>query len=181
MPKEQWLLIMRRLWLSFKDKLTYSRQAEYLYARSQYPIPRHKPFAGSAFKANNRSNNQPVAPALARTVVTVTPSKTKDNKNKGKSNSAASPKAPSSSKKQERKVKFGVAVCISDLANKYNIKSNMEACKPDCQYTHYDDLPSNLTAISVIDNVKKAINKLNLSEAQSKNFLRKNEADSKFK
>jgi len=74
-----------------------------------------------------------------------------------------------------------VAVCISELAKKYNIKSNMEACKPDCPYTHYDELPSNLTAIAVIDNVKKAINKLNLSDAQSQQFLRKIEADSKFK
>jgi len=87
--------------------------------------------------------------------------------------------SPSSSK--GRKVEFGVAICVSDLAKQYKVKTDLEACKSDCPYTHYDQLPSNLTSASVLSKVKRIIAKLNLSDAQSQNFLRKIETDPKFK
>jgi hypothetical protein len=43
------------------------------------------------------------------------------------------------------------------LAKQYNIKSNLEACKSDCPYTHYDQLPSNLTSAAVLNKVKRII------------------------
>ena len=78
-------------------------------------------------------------------------------------------------------MEFGVAICISDLAKQYKVKTDLEACKPDCPYMHYDQLPPNLTSASVLSKVKKIIGKLNLSDAQSQHFLRKIETDSKFK
>jgi hypothetical protein len=80
-----------------------------------------------------------------------------------------------------RKVEFGVAICISDLAKHYNVKTKLEACKPDCPYVHYDQLPPNVTSASVMTKVKKIIGKLNLTDAQSQQFLRRIETDSKFK
>ncbi len=78
-------------------------------------------------------------------------------------------------------MEFDVAICISDLAEQYNVKTNLEACKSDCPYMYYDQLPPNLTSASVLSKVKKIIGKLNLSDAQSQQFLRKIETDSKFK
>jgi hypothetical protein len=74
-----------------------------------------------------------------------------------------------------------VAICSSDLAKQYNIKSNLEPCKPDCPYSHYDQLPATLTTAAVLSKVKRIIGKLNLTDGQSQLFLRKIEADSKFK
>jgi hypothetical protein len=78
-------------------------------------------------------------------------------------------------------VEFGVAICISDLAKHYGVKTTLEACNADCPYVHYDQLPPNVTASSVMTNVKKIIGKLNLTDTQSQQFLRKIETDSKFK
>ena len=77
-------------------------------------------------------------------------------------------------------MEFGVAICICDLAKQYKVKTDLEACKPDCPYMHYDQLPQNLTSASVLSKVKKIIGKLNLSDAQSQHFLRKIETESRF-
>jgi len=121
-----------------------------------------------------------VAKALsnpARVAVAVTPGATKHTKDKR----SAKSRSPSPSSSRGRKVKFGVAICISDLAKHYNVKTNLEPCKPDCPYVHYDHLPPNVTSTSVMNKVKKIIGKLNLTDAQSQQFLRKIETDSKFK
>ena len=79
------------------------------------------------------------------------------------------------------RVEFGVAICISDLAKHYGIKSNLENCKSDCPYAHYNQLPPTLTTASVLNKVKRIRGKLNLTDGQSQLFLTKIEADSKFK
>jgi hypothetical protein len=169
MHKSQWLEVMRCLWQSFKDKLSYSRQAEYTYARSQYPVDRHRPYSGKVIKVNS-GQPKAKAPATTQIAVAVTPSATKSKTNKGKTKSPSTSTTPSPSSKQGRKVAFGVSICVNDLAKKYQIKTS-EACKPDCPYTHYDDLPSNLTATSVLDRVKKVITKFNLTEASRSSFF----------
>ena len=108
----------------------------------------------------------------------------KNNKDKSKPKSQKSPPASRSSSpnsSRNKKVEFGVAICISDLAKHYGIKSNLENCKPDCLYAHYNQLPPTLTTASVLNKVKRIIGKLNLTDGQSQLFLTKTEADSKFK
>jgi hypothetical protein len=90
-------------------------------------------------------------------------------------------RSPSPSSSRGRKVEFGVAIYIIDLAKHYNVKSNLESCKADCPYTHYNPLSSNLTTASVLSKAKRIIGKLNLTDEQSQLFLSKIEADSKFK
>ena len=168
MTKAQWIVVVQQLWLSFKDKLPYNRQQEYLHCRSKYVGVRHKPFSSVG----------------SRPTVTVTPTTSKKNRNKSKPKSKkSSPTSRSSSPNSSRtkKVEFGVAICISDLAKHYGIKSNLESCKADCPYAHYNQLPSTLTTASVLSKVKRIIGKLNLTDGQSQLFLSKIEADSKFK
>lgn len=50
MTKAQWLLVAHKLWISFKDKLTFNRQSEYVHARSQYAVARHKTYSGKVVK-----------------------------------------------------------------------------------------------------------------------------------
>ena len=164
MTKAQWLVVIRLLWSSFKDKLLYDRQKEYQHARSLYPAVRHKPYSGKVVKASSGPVTSMTAAASVakapsipgRIAVAVTPVRTKRGKNKRSVKSSS----PSS---RAKKVEFGVAICISDLAKQYNVKINLEACKPDCPYMHYDQLPPNLTSASVLSKVKKIIGKLNLS------------------
>ena len=115
MHKSQWIEVMRNIWQSFKDKSTYSRQAEYTYARSQYPVDRHRPYSGKVFKVNSGQPNA-TPPATAQIAVAVTPSATKSKTNKGKTKSPSTFKTLSPSSKQGRKVAFGVAICVNDLA-----------------------------------------------------------------
>jgi hypothetical protein len=189
MTKEQWLTVIRLLWSSFKDNLSFNRQTEYQHARSLYPITRHKPFSGKHVKtigapvtklvASASVAKAPAAPA--RIAVAVTPISKKRAKDKRTAKSPSSSRSSSPASSRGRKVEFGVAICINDLARQYNVKTNLEPCKPDCPYMHYDQLPSNLTSASVLSKVKKIIGKLNLADAQQQQFLRKIETDSKFK
>jgi len=184
MTKAQWLVVIRLLWSSFKDKLSFNRQAEYQHARSLYPAVRHKPYSGKIVKASGASAPSTVVKShtdVARVAVAVTPVRTKRGKTKTSAKSSSPSRSSSPSSSKGRQVEFGVAICVSDLAKQYKVKTDLEACKPDCPYTHYDQLPSNLTSASVLSKVKKIIAKLNMSDAQSQNFLRKIETDPKFK
>ena len=53
MTKAQWLIVIRLLWSSFKDKLSYNRQTEYQHARSLYLAVRNKPYSGKIVKASS--------------------------------------------------------------------------------------------------------------------------------
>jgi hypothetical protein len=188
MTKEQWLAVIRLLWSSFKDKLSYNRQMEYQRAHSLYPVTRHKPFSGKLVKATGGPATKVIAAAPvtktssapARIAVAVTAISKKRGKDKRTAKSPSSSRSSSPASSRGRKVEFGVAICISDLARQYNVKTNLEPCKSDCPYMHYDQLPSTLTSASVLSKVKKIIGKLNLADAQSEQFLRKIETDSKF-
>ena len=46
MVASEWQEIIGKLWLSFKDKLTFAMQQEYLLVRAKYPVARVKPFSG---------------------------------------------------------------------------------------------------------------------------------------
>jgi hypothetical protein len=189
MTSVHWLNVIKLLWTSFKDKLSFNRQTEYQHARSMFSTVRHRPYSGKVVKVSggqtHKAAAQPLttkatASAPSRIAVAVTPVSTKRaNDKKKKSPPASRSSSPSSSK--GRKVEFGVAICISDLAKHYNVKTNLEACKSDCPYMHYDLLPPNLTSASVLSKVRKIISKLNLTDAQSQQFLRKIETDPKFK
>jgi hypothetical protein len=189
MTKAQWLTVIRLLWSSFKDKLSFNRQTEYQHARSRYPVARHKPFSGKQVKitgvpVTKVTASAPVAKtpsASARIAVAVTPISKKKSKDKRKAKSPSSSRSSSPASSRGRKVEFGVAICISDLAKQYSVKTNLEPCKPDCPYMHYDQLPPNLTSASVLSKVKRIIGKLNLADAQQQQFLRRIETDSKFK
>jgi hypothetical protein len=178
-----WIVVIQQLWLSFKEKLSYNRQQEYIHCRSKYSAVRHKPYSGKVIKVSNSPSTKAAALVGARPIVTVTPT-TKGRKDRSKSKSQKSPptsRSSSPASSRGRKVEFGVAICISDLAKQYNIKSNLEPCKSDCPYTHYSDLPATLTTAAILAKVKRIIGKLNLTDGQSQLFLRKIEADSKFK
>ena len=184
MTKVQWIVVVQQLWLSFKDKLPYNRQQEYLHCRSKYVGIRHKPFSGKDFNNKSGPSIKVLSSVGSRPTVTVTPTTSKTTKDKSKPKSQKSPPASRSSSpnsSRNKKVEFGVAICISDLAKHYGIKSNLEPCKPDCPYTHYNQLPPTLTTASVLTKVKRIIGKLNLTDGQSQLFLTKIEADSKFK
>jgi hypothetical protein len=178
MTKAQWLVVIRLLWSSFKEKLSYNRQTEYQHARSLYPSVRYKPYSGKVVPATGVSKAPTVA---ARVAVAVTPVRTKHGNNKKSTKSPPPSRPPSPSPSKNKKVEFGVAICISDLAKKYKITTNLEACKPDCPFMHYDQLPPNLTAESVISKVKKILGRLNLTTGQTQYFFRQIEKDSKFK
>ena len=55
MIKTQWIVVIQQLWLSFKDKLSYSRQQEYIHYRSKYSGVRHKPYSGKVLKVSSES------------------------------------------------------------------------------------------------------------------------------
>jgi hypothetical protein len=88
--KAQWLVVIRLLWSSFKDKLSFNRQTEYQHARSLYPVARHKPYSGKAVKTSSGSGTKMTAPtpvakvpsAPARVAVAVTPVSAKRGKDK---------------------------------------------------------------------------------------------------
>ena len=124
MTQVQWLVVIRLLWSSFKDKLSYNRQTEYQHARSLYPVARHKPYSGKVVKASSGPVIKMAAPAPvvkstsapARIAVAVTPVVTKRGKDKRSEKSPSTSRSPSPSSSPGRKVEFGVAICISDLA-----------------------------------------------------------------
>jgi len=122
-----WIVVIQQLWLSFKEKLSYKSSAV-----------RHKPFSGKVIKVSSGPSTKAAASIASRPTVTVTPT-TKGRKDRFKSKSNKSPptsRSSSPASSRGRKVEFGVAICISDLAKQYNIKSNLEHCKPDCPYPH---------------------------------------------
>ena len=160
MTKAQWIVVVQRLWLSFKDKLPYNRQQEYIHCRSKYSGVRHKPYSGKVFNISSGPSTKAPSSVGSRPTVTVTPTTSKNKKNKSKSRSQKSPPTSRSSSpvsSRAKKVEFGVAICISDLAKHYGIKSNLELCKADCPYAHYNQLPSTLTTASVLSKVKRII------------------------
>ena len=156
-----WIVVIQQLWLSFKEKLSYNRQQEYIHCRSKYSAVRHKPYSGKVIKVSSDPPTKAAASIGSRPTVTVTPS-TKGKTDKSKSKTHKSPptsRSSSPASSRGRKVEFGVAICISDLAKQYNIKSNLEHCKPDCPYTHYNQLPATLTTAAVLSKVKRIIGK----------------------
>ena len=160
MTKAQWIVVVQQLWLSFKDKLPYSRQQEYIHCRSKYSGVRHKPYSGKVLNVSSGPSTKAPSSVGSRPTVTVTPTITKSKRNKSKPKSQKSPptsRSSSPASSRGRKVDFGVAICISDLAKYYNIKSNLEPCKADCPYAHYNQLPSTLTTASVLSKVKRII------------------------
>jgi len=54
MTSVHWLNVIKLLWLSFKDKLSFNRQTEYQHARSVYSTVRHRPYTGKVVKASGR-------------------------------------------------------------------------------------------------------------------------------
>ena len=142
MTKAQWLVVIRLLWSSFKDKLSYNQQTEYQHARSLYPAARHKPYSGKVVRASSGPVTTMTAPASVakapsvpgRIAVAVTPVRTKRGKSKRSVKSPSPSRPPSPSSSRAKKVEFGVAICISDLAKQYNVKTNLEACKSDYPY-----------------------------------------------
>jgi len=154
-----WIVVIQQLWLSFKEKLSYNRQQEYKHCRSKYSAVHHKPYSGKVNKVSSGPSTKAAASIGSRPTVTVTPT-TKGRKDRSKSKSHKSPptsRSSSPASSRGRKVEFGVAICISDLAKKYNIKSNLEYCKPDCSYTHYNQLPAAITTAAVLSKVKRII------------------------
>ena len=91
MTKAQWLVVIRLLWSSFKDKLSYNRQTEYQHARSLYPAARHKPYSGKVVKASSGPDTSMTAAASVakapsipgRIAVAVTPVRTNAVKTSG--------------------------------------------------------------------------------------------------
>ena len=102
--KAQWLVVIRLLWSSFKDKLSYNRQTEYHHACSLYPVARHKSYSGKVVRASSGPVTKMTAPAPvvkapsapARIAVAVTPVRTKRGKDK------QSVKSPSTSDAQSQ-------------------------------------------------------------------------------
>ena len=50
MSRSDWQDVIGQLWLSLKEKLTFSMQQEYLMVRSKYPVTRIKSFSGKIVK-----------------------------------------------------------------------------------------------------------------------------------
>jgi len=48
-----WIVVIQQLWLSFKEKLSYNRQQEYIHCRSKYSAVRHKPYSGKVIKVSS--------------------------------------------------------------------------------------------------------------------------------
>jgi hypothetical protein len=162
MTASDWQIVIGKLWLLLKEKLTFTMQQEFLLVRSKYPVARVKPFSGKAAK-------EIVQPKI------VAPAKDKKKD-----------KLPDVGKKGklDRKVAFqadDLKICVSDLAKYYKVRTDLEACAAGCPYTHYNKLPANLTANTVISKISPILEKLNLSEGQMKFFVNKIKADSKFK
>ena len=143
MTKAHRIVVVLQLWLSFKDKLPYSRQQEYIYCRSKYSGVRHKSYSGKVLHVSSGPSTKAPSSVGSRPTVTVTPTTTKSKKNKSKPRSQKSPPTSRSSSpvsSRAKKVEFGVVICISDLAKHYGIKSNLESCKADCPYAHQQQL-----------------------------------------
>jgi hypothetical protein len=169
MSTDEWQIVIKKLWLSFKDKLSYTMQQEYLLVRSKYPVVRIKPFSGKVAKD--------VVPAK---VV----AQAKDKKKEKSPDVVVRKDAVVKKVKNDRKVVFqseDVRICVSDLAKHYKVRTDLEACDTGCRYTHYDKLPAGLTAQTVLDKITPILEKLNLAEGQMKFFVNKIKADSKFK
>ena len=163
MTTSDWQIVIQKLWMSFKEKLSFTMQQEFLLVRSKYPITRIKPFSGKVAKE--------VVPGK---VV----AQAKDKKNN------KSPDAVVKKGKVDRKVAFpadDLRICVSDLAKHYRVRTDLEACDANCRYTHYDKLPADLTAKTILDKVNPILEKLNLAENQLKFFINKIKADPKFK
>ncbi len=139
MTTAQWIVVIQQLWLSFKDKLSYNKQQEYIHCRSKHSGVRYKPYSCKVFKVTTGPSAKTTSSVGSRPIVTVTPTNTKGSRNRSKSKSQKSPPTSRSSSpvaSRGQKVEFEVAICISDLAKHNNIKSNLEPCKPDCPYAH---------------------------------------------
>ena len=81
MTKAQWIVVVQQLWFSFKDKLSYSRQQEYIHCRSKYSGVRHKPYSGKVLKVSSGPSTKAPSPVGSRPTVTVTPTITRTNLN----------------------------------------------------------------------------------------------------
>lgn len=115
MTKAQWIEVVQQLWLSFKDKLSYSRQQEYIHCRSKYSGVRHKLYSGKVLKVSSGPSPKAPSPVGSRPTVTVTPTITKGKRDKSKPKSQKSPPASRSSSpasSRGRKVEFGVAIVL---------------------------------------------------------------------
>ena len=77
MTKAQWIVVVQQLWLSFKDKLPYSRQQEYIHCRSKYSGVRHKPYSGKVLNISSGPSTKAPSSVGSRPTVTVTPTSTK--------------------------------------------------------------------------------------------------------
>ena len=163
MTISDWQIVIGKLWLSFKDKLSFTMQQEFLLVRSKYPVARIKPFSGKIVK--DIVPPKVVAPA-------------KDKKDKV-------PDVVAKKGKLDRKVAFpaddDLKICVSDLAKHYKIRTDLEACQAGCPYAHYNMLPAGLTAKAVVNKISPILAKLSLSEGQKKFFINKIKADTKFK
>ena len=162
MTASDWQVVIGKLWLSFKDKLTFTMQQEYLLVRSKYSIARVKPLSGKVVKDN-------VPPKVLAPAKDKKKDKSPDAVKKGK---------------LERKVAFqadDLKICVSVFAKHYKVRTDLEACAASCPYTHYNKLPAGLTANTVLNKVNPILEKLGLSEGQKKFFINKIKTDSKFK
>jgi hypothetical protein len=91
MTTTQWIVVVQQLWLSFKDKLSYNRQQEYIHCLSKYSAVRHKPYSGKVIKLSSGQSTKTPSPVGSRPTVTVTPTVTKGKKDKSKPKSTKSP------------------------------------------------------------------------------------------
>ena len=130
MTTSDWQIVIGKLWLSFKDKLSFTRQQEFLLVRSKYPVARIKPFNGK----------------VAKDIVPPKVIASAKDKKKDKSPDVAVKKG-----KLDRKVAFQVEdlkICVSDLAKQYKVRTDLEACAAGCPYTHYDKLSAAKSVLS---------------------------------
>ena len=91
-----WIVVIQQLWLSFKEKLSYNRQQEYIHCRSKYSAVRHKPYSGKVMKVSSGPSTRAAASIASRPTVIVTPT-TKGRKDRSKSKSNKSPPTSRSS------------------------------------------------------------------------------------
>ena len=118
MVASEWQEVIGKLWLSFKGKLTFTMQQEYLLVCSKYPVARVRPFSGKVIKDN-------VPPKVSVPV--------KDKKKQDKTPDIVK-KGP-----LERKVAFpadDLRICVNELAKHYKVQTDLEACATPCPYTH---------------------------------------------
>jgi len=112
MTSVHWLNVIKLLWTSFKDKLSFNRQTEYQHARSMFSTVRHRPYSGKVVKVSGGQTLKAAAQSLttkatasapSRIAVAVTPVSTKRaNDKKKKSPPASRSSSPSSSKGRSR-------------------------------------------------------------------------------